>query len=509
MSSYIAQSANLYIHNFDTFIVLDNIFAKARYGQECDGTLAKLTDDRHLYMENIAHPLIDKNKVVRNTYELKNEYHGILITGANTGGKTVSLKVIGLAVLMTYLGIPLPCDQAQIPLFDAVLVDIDDNQSLESSLSTFSSQLVKLNELFKRMSDKSLILIDELGNGTDPKQAQALSIAIVDKLLMSSCRFVLTTHFEELKNYALTCHDILVSSVSFDSAKLMPTYHYLENSLGSSNALEIAAFYLDDKSLIAKAETYLKENAAKQEKMMRELEKKLAENDKLKAELNALIQENEQLKTQYEEKYAAFEAKKDELLKNYNERLNNFIDGQKKEVKKLLASWNKEHKNPDILNKLDTYKVQENKQELSNENLKVGDDVRMENAEQVGTIIAINGNQAEISLNGLRVKTKLSFLTKMPKQKVSNKTHFERKPRAKKEVVLVGMRVEEALPLMEKYLDDAYASKMSQVRIVHGIGTGTLRKAIHEKLKKLRFVKEYHLADYYDGGSAVTIVEFK
>ena len=145
----------------------------------------------------------------------------------------------------------------------------------------------------------------------------------------------------------------------------------------------------------------------------------------------------------------------------------------------------------------------------SNENLKVGDDVRMENAEQVGTIIAINGNQAEISLNGLRVKTKLSSLTKMPKQKVSNKTHFERKPRAKKEVVLVGMRVEEALPLMEKYLDDAYASKMSQVRIVHGIGTGTLRKAIHEKLKKLRFVKEYHLADYYDGGSAVTIVEFK
>lgn len=504
-SFLISKCASAYIHNFETLIILDGIFAKARYGYDNAGVLADISHDKHLLLENVAHPLIDAKKVVSNTYELSNDYKGILISGANTGGKTVSLKVIGLSIIMSYLGIPLLASKAIVPLYDGIYIDIDDNQSLESSLSTFSSQLVKLNEILNLISKNSLVLVDELGNGTDPKQAQALSIAIVDKFLQKGADFVLTTHFDELKNYALNNSDILVSSVSFDEEKLMPTYHYIENSVGSSNALRIASFYLNDKSIVDFAYNYLNSNISKEEEMLKQLEEKINENEQLQKDLELQLNENEKIKKDYENMIKSFKTEKEELLNRYKEELNEQIEIKIAEINKLASS--NLHNKKEIVDKIKEHRqeiiYQDEAQELS-----VGDNVRINDSEQIGQIVEISGNNAVINLRGMKIRAKLKDLKKMPKTNIT-KTHKnkERKARVNKELVLIGMRVEEALPLLEKYLDDAYAAKMSNVRIIHGIGTGILRKAVHERLKKTSFVKNYHLADYYDGGSAITIVE--
>lgn len=507
-SYLISTIANLYESNFETLTLLDVIFAKAQYGISHDGVLADITNERYLLLEEVCHPLIDIKKVVANTYELKDEYAGILISGANTGGKTVSLKLIGLSVLMTYLGIPIIGSKAIVPIYDGIYVDIDDNQSLESSLSTFSSQLVKLNEILNHITSRSLVLIDELGNGTEPKQAQALSIAIVEKLLSIHCNFVLTTHFDELKNFAMHNDAILVSAVSFDEDKLIPTYHYIENSVGSSNALKIASYYLDDKELVNKADEYIKNNATAQEKLLKALEEEISRNKILNEELNQKVLESSKIKADYEKKLQAIELSKQSILEEYQEKINTYLDEKIAEINRLANNETKINKTK-LIKELDSLREEELIETKDNK-IEVGDNVRIKDSEQIGEVIEISGNNASININGIKIKTKLNSLTKMPKRRqVSEYKPKIKKARVNRELVLVGMHIEEAMPLLEKYLDDAYAAKMTSVRIVHGIGTGRLKMAVHNKLKKLSFVKDYHLANYDDGGSAITIVELQ
>lgn len=511
-SSLIGTCYNTYQYNFETLVLLDGVFAKAKYGIENGGILASIANDNCLYLDDIYHPLLDMSVAVSNTYSLNSDLKGIIISGANTGGKTVSLKLIGLSIVMTYLGIPLLCHEARVPLYDLIYIDIDDNQSLESSLSTFSSQLVKLDNILNHASNRSLVLIDEIGNGTEPKQAQALSIALVEKLLDINCKFVLTTHFDELKNYALNEPTIMISSVSFDSEKLIPTYKYVGNSIGSSNALAIAAKYLSDKHIIDRANEYLVENASKQEKLMKQLEEAVIQNEQLRNDLEFKINENEILIKQYQTDIEKLEKSKQAILLEYQEKLETYLEAKIEEANKIISSIGLNNGKKAIKD-LEAV-IEENQPEvvaIVDETLEVGDRVRIMSSEQIGTIISLNKSIAEVNLNGLRIKVKLKELQKMPsnkENKPSKQYSSQKRARVNKELVLVGMRVEEALPLLEKYLDDAYASKMPSVRIVHGIGTGTLRKAIHEKLARLKFIKNYHLADYYDGGSAITIVEF-
>ena len=271
--------------------------------------MADIGDD-DLILGRIAHPLIDKDKVIRNSYHIIKPINGIIVTGSNTGGKTVSLKVIALSVLMTYLGIPILADEAKIPLYDGVYDDIDDGQSLVDSLSTFSSRLVTLNRVLNKITDRSLVLIDEIASGTDPKEGEALAIAIIDRLIEKGSTFIVTTHFNKVKEYALNDPHILLAAQEFDPERLVPTYRYIENSLGSSNALDIATRYIDDLSLITHAKAILEESRSDEEKMIKAIEEKSHELEKREASLQAMIDDQKALNDELNDELKRFEEEK-------------------------------------------------------------------------------------------------------------------------------------------------------------------------------------------------------
>ena len=506
LTYYIADNSESYINNYDSLLKLNVVYAKANYGFHNLGILGSISNDQ-LYLKDVCHPLIDRKEVVSNTYTLKKPYKGIVISGTNTGGKTVGLKVIGLSVLMTYLGIPVIAEDVQIPLYNNIYVDIDDNQSISNSLSTFSAHISNINFILNNANDKSLILIDELISGTDPKEAQAISLAILNKIEKLNAHFVVTTHYDDIKNYAYDNPEILLSSVGFDNENLKPTYKYIENSVGASNALEIANRYFDDKELILFARNIVKNKSSKQDELLDKLSKEIEDNEKLKNELEIKNNELNTFKTEYESKIKEFELNKAELLKKYENELNAYIEDIKCQAEEKLDSI-KESSQKEVVNVIESLKV--NYVEPEKETFEVDDNVKVGDGDRIGVITAINGNKVEINVNGMTIKTSIDNLTKMPKTK---KTVVKvEKPVHKMinhELVIVGKRVEEGLELVDYFLDDALSNNLTQVKIIHGIGTGQLKNAVRERLKKYKFVKSYADGDYHDGGSAVTIVKLK
>ena len=507
LSYLISTVSKDYKYNFESLVKLNVIFAKANYGLHVNGIIPNFVDDNNFEFKDLCHPLLDEKKVVSNTYRLYEPYMGIVISGSNTGGKTVSLKAIGLSIVMSYLGIPIIASEASVPLYKNIYVDIDDNQSIEDSLSTFSAHICNINNILNKANENTLILIDELISGTDPKQAQAISLAILDSILELKAKFIITTHFDDIKNYAYKHENILLSSVGFNMDTLKPTYKYLENSIGSSNAIEIASRYFDNKQITVKAKEYLIKNQSEEDILLNKLSKQISdleiEKDKLKE--NEIKLDN--LKNEYDSKINEFEKEKEKLKQDYIDKLNEYIEDIKdKAQEKLNSISTKQDKqivkqiselslNPEIDEKVE---------------FKVGDNVRINDNEQVGEILSIENDDVTVSLRGLKVKTKLSDLKLMPKV-VKKKIKGERVRYASvsREINLVGERVEEALIVLEEYLDKANAANMSSVKIIHGIGSGALRSAIRQRLKKLSYISSFKDGDFYDGGSAVTIVEFK
>ena len=508
MLSYkVASVCEEYKANFDSLLRLCVIFAKAKYGIEHDAIIPELCPDRCFDFKDLCHPLIPEDKVISNSYRIYEPYRGIVISGSNTGGKTVSLKAIGLSIIMTYLGIPIIASEAKIPFYDDIFVDIDDNQSIENSLSTFSAHITNINSILKKADRNSLILIDELISGTDPKQAQAISLAILDKIKELEAIFVITTHFDDIKKYSYEDENILLSSVGFNMETLAPTYHYYENSIGSSNAIEIASRYIDDHRLIDRAYEYLKLNQSQQDKLLDELSARIDETNLLKEELKQ--KENELLQQQqdYQNKLTEFEQEKNVLKEKYMNELRDYIEEIKQQAQDKLDSI--QEKKEDIIAEIDEMVEEPVKEEKVI--FQPGDNVRISDNEQVGTILSISNDTATVDIRGITVKTDVSRLTLMPKvqQKKKAKVEAKRYSRVPSELNVVGERVEDALDIVENYLDRANAAKMSQVKVIHGIGTGTLRAAIRQRLKSLSYVKSFKDGDYHDGGSAVTMVEFK
>ncbi len=507
LSYLISTISKDYKYNFESLVKLNVIFAKANYGLHVNGIIPNFVDDNNFEFKDLCHPLLDEKKVVSNTYRLYEPYMGIVISGSNTGGKTVSLKAIGLSIVMSYLGIPIIASEARIPLYKNIYVDIDDNQSIADSLSTFSAHICNINDILNKANENTLILIDELISGTDPKQAQAISLAILDSILELKAKFIITTHFDDIKNYAYKHENILLSSVGFNMDTLKPTYKYLENSIGSSNAIEIASRYFDNKQITIKAKEYLIKNQSEEDVLLNKLSKQISDLEIEKEK----IKENEfklnNLKLDYENKINEFEKEKEKLKQDYIDSLNEYIEDIKDRAQEKLNN---------ISTKQDKQIVKEiselslNKELVEKVEFKVGDNVRINDNEQVGEILSIENDDVTVSLRGLKVKTKLSDLKLMPKV-VKKKIKGERVRYASvaREINLVGERVEEALIVLEEYLDKANAANMSSVKIIHGIGSGALRTAIRQRLKKLSYISSFKDGDFYDGGSAVTIVEFK
>lgn len=507
------KDADRFLSNLSSLAVLDAVFAKADYGLEFEAVIPVLGDD--LYLKDAAHPLISKAKVVYNTYRIIKPKRAIVISGSNTGGKTVSLKVIGLSVLLTYLGIPIIAQAATIPLYDAVYHDIDDAQSLVDSLSTFSSRLKSLNYILNRATDRSLVLIDEIASGTDPKEGEALALAIIDKLGLIGSTFVVTTHFDQVKQYALKQEFILPSSQEFDYEKLLPTYRYLENSLGQSNALDIAQRYIDDQELIKQAKVNLSANESEEEINIRLLAKERDELNKEKQQLDAIYAKQKELLDEYEQKLAKFKAEENEMRKEAKDKLDHYLDKQKQKARQILKRLSEEGQKAHAVNqgiaKIDELSLTVNKTADSG-SYKVNDLVKIISYGQIGKLIELDKDQAKIEVNGMIIKTKTDDIEFYQNAKTvkTKKAHIERSfKRPAKEIVLVGMRSEEALRVLGKYLDNCYGANMKTVKIVTGIGTGALKKAVWDYLSHLKTVKDYHYADYYDGGSAATVVEFK
>lgn len=506
LTYYVQTISNDYRNNYQSIVKLNVIFAKANYGIKYNAIIPNFIEDKYFSFKDLCHPLLNQKTVVSNSYKIYSPYQGIVISGTNTGGKTVSLKAIGISILMSYLGIPIIASSADIPFYKNIYVDIDDNQSIQNSLSTFSAHISNINNILREANENSLILIDELISGTDPKEAEAISLAILDQIKKIGSIFVITTHFDEIKNYSYKDENIMLSSVGFDMNELKPTYKYYENSIGQSNAIDIASRYIDDIEIINNARRYVKEKMSKQDELLSKLSNEMQLLKDKEDKLNDLNSELENRIKSLNNEINTFNANKQRLKQEYLDELNDYInDVKNKALDKLNSISNKNDKK--IINEIEM--LIENEKE---ENIEfcIGDFVRINDNEQIGNIIEINNDNVIVNIKGIKVKTNKSNLKLMPKQ-VKKEVYKERKitKNVSKEINVVGKRVEECIDEIEEYLDKANGANLHSVKIIHGIGTGALRSAIRDRIKKLKYVSKFSDGDFYDGGSAVTIVEFK
>ena len=505
LTYYVSLNADNYILNFESLIKLDVIFAKAKFGYYKNGIISEINEDNYLLLKDVVHPLIDERVVISNTYELNNNYQGIVISGTNTGGKTVGLKLIGLSVLMSYLGIPVLAEKAIIPLYDNIYVDIDDNQSITNALSTFSAHISNINDILNNAEERSLILIDELISGTDPKEAQAISLAILEEILKIKSKFIITTHYDAIKEFSFKNPLILLSSVGFNLDELKPTYKYIENSIGVSNAIEIANRYFDSKEIIENAKNYLNLNKTKEDELLEKLALKIKENENLKDELENEINENKLLNERLNNQLNAFNNEKERLYEEYKKELDEYLINQKNNFKNKLENIKNRNNIKESIKLIDEIVIEEKEKE----EFLINDYVKINDSSQSGKIIELNGENVKIDINGLIIKTKTNNISKINKQEKKEYKPRLRMNRVSSELNLVGQRIDEALVKLDAYLDSAYGSNMESVKIIHGFGTGQLRNAIREHLKRNKTIKEFGNGDIYDGGSNVTIVRFK
>lgn len=528
---------------------LDFIFAKAKYAKNIKANISNISKDKNLILNNARHPLIDPNSVVPISLTLGKDFSVLLITGPNTGGKTVTLKTVGLLTCMTCSGLAIPADRnSQIPVFDNIFADIGDDQSILASLSTFSSHMLNITEIVKQSTENSLILVDELGSGTDPLEGSHLAISILDYLKNKGCLTIATTHYQELKQYGLVTDGFENASVEFDIKTLSPTYRLLVGIPGKSNAFEISKKLGLDENIIENAKSLMSEEQISIEELLKsiyddksiiekeksEILKKSTQIDELK---NSLLQENQSLKLQEQElisnakikaRNILLDAKEEanEIIKNLNDISNSTSEKNLgKDLNKLRTNLNNKIKDlsSGIISTSDTDTVQNynNKNTLKTSEIKKGLEVYIPSLSQNGTILSniSKSKEVQVQIGSLKMNLPISKLEKTQNTSNSkNKTNANTKNstnyssisktrNAKTEINVIGLNVEEAIFVVDKFLDDAYLAKLETVRIVHGKGTGKLRKGIQQFLKSHPQVKSYRIGTFGEGEMGVTIVE--
>lgn len=519
LSRSVASIADEEISNIETCGILDAIFAKAQWGKLHDGVAAELTEQKEIEIIRAKHPLIDPKKVVANNYHLRDPKRILLITGPNTGGKTVSMKVIGLFVLMTYVGIPVTAESAIIPFFDNVFVDIGDDQSVVESLSSFSAHIKKQAEIIRSATENSLVLMDEVGSGTDPKEGESLAISILNYLRDVKATCVATTHYGRLKAYGKRHDDIMVASVQFDQEKLEPTYRFIEGLTGQSNAFEIAERYGLPKSIIKYA-SFLKEQAKSQEDILIErLETQLNETTLKNDELSQKIAEVKALQESLIKERNQLLKEKDDWQKNAQAEANQYIEEAQHKADEILAQMrNEQAKYHEVLNVRNQLKKIQPLEEVDETNYDdityhVGDAVELRSSNQVCEVIKIGRKEITLSLNGRTIHVKKNQIRPsshvIPKNKTNTSVHIRSHniyASMSLECNLIGMHVDEGIEKMTDYMDQAKIHGLKTFRIIHGDGTGKLRKAVHDRLRNDKSVKEFRLGMPQEGGTGATVV---
>lgn len=525
--SQLSSQANEYYesinNNFHTLINLDEVMAKALYGKSINGIIPHINkNSAKLEIFQGKHPLIDKDNVVANDFYIANDSNNnriVLISGPNTGGKSVSLKMIGLFSLMAQSGIPISAnDKTNLPIYQQIFVDIGDEQSISSSLSTFSSHLTNIIKISEQVTSKSLVLLDELGSGTDPREGENLAIAILEFLYQKDASVVVSTHFSKLKNYALTNEYVRSASVLFDEETSMPTYKLLFDTYASSNAFEIASNLGLNNQIVEHARKLYHDDLSQSDELLLkinakeiELKKELLMIEEIKSDLSAK-------QKSYQEQLMKFETSKDRIINQAHEKANDIIRNAQHESKRLIEKLKKQdnfinHDINKIRSELDDLVIVD-KPMIDNKNIdfKQGDHVEIIKINRQGIISKVLKNDSyEVSIGNLKTKVNKNEIRLLKSPKKENKDNVKVNKKINNsipfEINLIGQRVDDAMVDLRKYLDSAVASNYTKVRIVHGFGTGALRKAVHEYLKKNKNVKNYYFAKSNEGGQGATIVE--
>ncbi len=526
-SNEVRKVAQEELGNLETIAILDALFAKAKWGVAREAIAPTLSEEKNLVFKRARHPLIDPEVVVANNYSLQQPQSMLLITGPNTGGKTVSMKIIGLFVLMAYSGMPVTADEATIPFFDQVFVDIGDDQSVVSSLSSFSAHVKKLADVMRHATDKSLALLDEIGSGTDPQEGESLAIAILNALRDRKTMTVATTHYSRLKAYGKRHEDILVASVQFDMDRLMPTYRYLEGLTGQSNALEVAKRYGLDDSILNYAKFLKKQAKSQEDQLIDKLEKQLNEtelkNEQLEQRLKAV--EEKELELQQLEKQLLIE--KDQMKVKVEKEMETYLEEVKQEADSILSNMRKMqetkkyHEVLEERQKLNRKQAKNEDKVVSKEEGKhvyqVGETVELRNGGTVALILEVRKKEITIELNGRKMRVKENQIRPsmrvLPKKKVNQSTArvsngglLSTMP---SECNLIGMHVDEGIEKMMDYISDTKIHGMKTFRIIHGDGSGALRKAVHQRLKNMKDVESYRIGMPQEGGTGATVVKMK
>ncbi|MER2089137.1 MAG: endonuclease MutS2 [Sporosarcina sp.] len=509
---------------------IDVILAKAKFGVANKCTKPEVNNKGYIRLTKARHPLLSIEEAVANTIEFGKDITTIVITGPNTGGKTVTLKTVGLCTLMAQAGLPIPAlDGSEVAVFDSVYADIGDEQSIEQSLSTFSSHMVNIVDILKKYDDRSLIIFDELGSGTDPQEGAALAISILDEVHGRGARVMATTHYPELKAYGYNRPGVANASVEFDIDTLSPTYRLLIGVPGRSNAFEISKRLGLQERVINRAKKFTGTDRGEVDSMILSLETSRVQSEKDAEETHEILLETDRLKRELEEKLSEFDNMKDRLEEKAKEKAKKIIDDARRESEAVISDLRamrlnagvnvKEHELIEARKRLEGAAPAEAKKKAVKAKaapraLQTGDEVKVLSYGQKGTLIdKVSDNEWIVQIGILKMKLDQSGLEfvkpEKEKQPYVSASVRGRDSFVKLELDLRGERYEDALIRTEKYLDDALLSNYHQVSIIHGKGTGALRTGIQQYLKNHSRVKTYRFGEAGEGGHGVTVVELK
>ena len=525
--------------NYRLLTELDFIFAKGSLALSMHASRPIFNTKGYIHIREGRHPLLDKKKVVPITLTLGGDFDLLIVTGPNTGGKTVSLKTVGLFTLMGQAGLHIPAlDRSELAIFENVFADIGDEQSIEQSLSTFSSHMTNIVSFLKDVNEHSLVLFDELGAGTDPTEGAALAIAILSYLHEQGIRTMATTHYSELKVFALSEPGVENACCEFDVETLRPTYRLLLGIPGKSNAFAISSKLGLPDYIIEKAKSQLTEHEESFEDLLTDLEDSRRTIEKERAEIASYKREIEKLKNQTEQKQLRLDAQRDRIIKEANEKAGailreakEFADETMKNFRKFgkenISAADMERERERIrqqLSKTQTgskIEVKKPKKTYKPSDFKLGESVKVLSMNLTGTVSSLpdaKGNlfvqmgilRSQVNISDLEIiEEPMTITAKQMRRTSSGKMKMGKSMSISPEINLLGKTVDEAIAELDKYLDDAYLAHLSPVRIVHGKGTGALRQGVHNYLKRQKHVKSYRLGAFGEGDAGVTIVEFK
>ncbi len=538
LSNLVATEKYNLKYNQATLAELDFIFARAQLSKNMKASQPHFNNRHYINIKKGRHPLIDPKKVVPIDIYLGDKFDLLVITGPNTGGKTVSLKTVGLFTLMGQAGLHIPAfDGSELAIFEEVYADIGDEQSIEQSLSTFSSHMTNTVSILEHANENSLVLFDELGAGTDPTEGAALAMAILSYLHQRKIRTMATTHYSELKIFALSTEGVLNACCEFSVETLQPTYRLLIGIPGKSNAFAISSKLGLSNYIIEKAREFIGTKDESFEDVISNLEASRIAMEKDKAEIEQYKKEVEELKRKLTEKNTKIDAAKDRILREANEKARTILQEAKDYADETIRKYNKwsaggannkemENERAALREKLgDTdsnlaTKVKKNKKQHKPSDFKVGDSVHVISLNLKGSVSTLPNAKGDlyVQMGILRSLVNISDLELIDEETIvaptmtktqSGKIRMSKSMSISPELNIIGKRVDDALPIVDKYLDDAYLAHLPQVTIIHGRGTGALKEAVHAHLKRTKYVKSYRVGGFGEGDHGVTIVEFK